>query len=432
MSNPVGNVYWKVGLRLLPFLFLLYVVNILDRVNLSFARLHMLSDLGLEGDEAERVYGLGFGIFYIGYLAFEVPSNLILHRVGARAWIGRIMVSWGLISAAMLFVRGPWSLYLLRFLLGVAEAGFFPGIILYLSYWFPGRLRGRAVAVFMMASPVAGAVGNPVSGAILQYLDGAGGLAGWQWLFLLEGVPAVALGVCTWLYLSDRPWLAHWLDPAEREWLATQLADEAKLREESHGLSRLSALAHPRVLLLIALYFTAAVASNGYGSYAPAILKAQFPGEGDFVIGLLAALPSAVAVAGMIAAGTHSDRTGERRRHVAGAALVGAAGWLIAVLAPHPWLVLLGLVLAHAGTMSMLPTFWALPTALLSGTAAAGGIALINSVANLGGFLGPNVIARFKAGTDSFGGGMSAMALTLLAGAVLALCVRHDPTLERG
>ena len=234
----------------------------------------------------------------------------------------------------MLFVRGPWSFYALRFLLGVAEAGFFPGIILYLSYWFPERLRGRAVALFMMASPVAGVLGNPLSGAILQYLGGAGGLAGWQWLFLLEGVPAVVLGVCTWLFLSDRPEQAAWLEPAEREWLAGELSREAKRREESHGLSRLSALADRRVWLLIALYFTAAVASNGFGSYAPKILKGQFPGEGAFKIGLLAALPNVAAVLGMVLAGTHSDRTGERRWHVAGAALFGAAGWATAGLAP--------------------------------------------------------------------------------------------------
>jgi ACS family tartrate transporter-like MFS transporter len=427
-----STVYRKVGLRLLPFLFLLYIVNILDRVNLSFARLHMLSDLGLTGDRAEEVYALGFGIFYVGYLAFEVPSNLILQRVGARVWIGRILVSWGLISAAMMFVREPWALYALRFLLGVAEAGFFPGIILYLSFWFPERLRGRAVALFMMASPLAGVLGNPLSGAILQYLDRLGGLAGWQWLFLLEGIPAVVLGGCTWLFLSDRPEQAHWLEPAERDWLAGELSREAKRREESHGLSRLSALGDRRVLLLIALYFTAAVASNGFGSYAPTILKGQFRDEGDFTIGLLTALPNAAAVVSMVLFGTHSDRTGERRRHVAAAALLGAAGWVTAALVRDPWLVLLGLTLAQMGIMSMLPTFWALPTALLSGTAAAGGIALINSVANLGGFLGPNLIARLKSGDGSFTDGMLAMAVTLAVGALLALCVRHDPKLERG
>jgi MFS transporter, ACS family, tartrate transporter len=435
MSDPSGtvangpwdrHVFWKVGLRLLPFLFLLYVVNILDRVNVSFARLHMLSDLGLEGGRGEEVYGLGFGVFYFGYLLFELPSNLILHRVGARAWISRIMVSWGVISAAMLSVQGPWTFYALRFLLGVAEAGFFPGIILYLSYWFPARQRGRAVAVFMMASPIAGALGNPLSGAILQYMNGAAGLAGWQWLFLVEGIPAVVLGVCTWFYLTDRPERAGWLSPEERDWLTAQLSHEAMQRKEHYGLSRLSALANLRVWFLIALYFTVAVASNGFGSYAPKIIEEQFPGQGDMRIGLLAAVPNVFAVVAMVLVGVHSDRTGERAWHVAGSALVGAIGWVVAALAPEPWLMLLGLVLAQMGIMSMLPTFWALPTSLLSGTAAAGGIALINSVANLGGFLGPNVIARFKSDTDSFTGGMLAMALSLTVGCLLALRVRRE------
>ncbi len=425
-----GHVFWKVGLRLLPFLFLLYVVNILDRVNLSFARLHMLSDLGLKGDEAEHVYGLGYGIFYVGYLLFEVPSNFVLHRVGARAWVSRIMVSWGLVSAATLLVRDRWSLYGLRFLLGFAEAGFFPGIILYLSYWFPDRLRARATAFFMLASAVAGLF-NPVSGAILQYCDGAGGLAGWQWLFLLEGVPAVVLGVCTWFYLDDGPARARWLTPPEREWLVARLGEEAKRREERHGLSRLRALAHPRVWLLIALYVTAAVASNGLGSYVPKIISDTYPEKKGFAVGLLAALPSAAAVVGMLLVGARSDRTGERRRHVAGAALVGAAGAVTAALAREPWLVVLGLVLAQAGTLSMLPTFWALPTALLSGTAAVGGIALINSVGNLGGFLGPNLIAWLHTPAHGFRGGLLAMAGALALGAALALAVRHEPTLER-
>jgi ACS family tartrate transporter-like MFS transporter len=436
MSDPdeslERSVLWTVSLRLLPFLFLLYVVNILDRVNLSFAKLQMLPDLGLEGAAAEAVYSLGFGIFYIGYLAFEVPSNLILHRVGARAWISRIMVSWGIISAAMLFVRGPWGLYALRFLLGLAEAGFFPGIILYLSYWFPARQRARAVALFMMASPIAGVLGNPLSGALLQYLNGVAGLAGWQWLFLVEGIPAVVLGGCAWFYLSDCPERAAWLTPAERGWLAARMSREAKVRAERHGLTRLSALAEPRVWLLIALYFTVAVGSNGFGSYAPTIINEQFPGRGAFAIGLLAAIPSAAAVVGMVLIGSHSDRTGERRWHVAASAFLAAAGWELAALSHGPWLVLLGLALAQLGMMSMLPTFWALPTSFLSGTAAAGGIALINSVANLGGFLGPNVIGRLKATGGTFTGGMLAMALTLTVGGVLALCVRHDPAVERG
>ncbi len=424
-------VLWKVGLRLLPFLFLLYVVNILDRVNVGFARLQMLPYLGLEGDDGERVYALGASIFYLGYIAFEVPSNLILRRVGARAWVGRIMVSWGLVSAAMLFVRGRWDFYLLRFGLGVAEAGFYPGIILYLSHWFPARQRARAVALFMLASPSAGAVGNTLSGAVMQYLDGLGGLAGWQWLFLVEGLPSVLLGCCVWLYLEDRPEQAGWLTPPERDWLTARLSREAKRREEHHGLNRLSALAHRRVWLLVALYFTVAVGSNAFGFYLPTILNARFAGQAPLTIGLLAAVPNLAAVAGMVVIGTHSDRTGERRRHVAFSALLAAAGWATAAAAADPWLALVGLALAQVGMMSMLPTFWALPTSFLSGAAAAGGIALINSVGNFGGFMGPNLLGQLKAAGGGFTAGMLVMAATMLLGTVLALAVRHDPALER-
>jgi ACS family tartrate transporter-like MFS transporter len=429
--TPERAVLWTVGMRLLPFLFLLYVVNILDRGNVAFARLSMWPKLGWEGDEGEAIFALGAGIFYLGYITFEVPSNLILHRLGARVWIGRIMVSWGAVSTAMLLVREPWHFYLLRFLLGVAEAGFFPGIILYLSHWFPAQQRARAVALFMLASPTAGALGNALSGAVVQYLDGAGGLAGWQWLFLVEGVPSVVLGCFVWFYLTDRPEQARWLTPAERDWLADRIGREAKRREEHHGLTRLSALADGRVLLLIALYFTVAVGSNAFGFYLPKIVQGRFPQEDPFMIGLLAAVPNLIAVAGMVVIGIHSDRTGERRRHVAFSALLAAAGWVLAAAAEGPWLALLGLTLAQVGMMSMLPTFWALPASFLSGTAAAAGIALINSVANIGGFLGPNVLGRLKTPGGSYAVGMFAIAAVMLAGAVLALCVRHDPNLER-
>lgn len=425
------SVLWKVGVRLLPFLFLLYVVNILDRVNVSFAKFGMLPDLGLTGPAGDRIFGRGFGMFYLGYLVFEVPSNLILHRVGARVWIGRIMVTWGAVSVAMMLVRGPWSFYALRLLLGVAEAGFFPGIILYLSYWFPARERARAVALFMTASPLAGVLGNPASGALLQYLDGVGGLAGWQWLFLAEGAPAVLLGVLVWFYLPDRPGQARWLTPAERDWLVARLDAEANRRAAHHGLTRLSALAHPRVWLLIALYFTVAVGSNAFGAFAPTIIQGHFPGAKPVELGLLAAVPNVAAVLGMVVIGAHSDYTGERRLHVAGSALLAAAGWTLSATASNPWVALEGLVLAQVGMMSMLPTFWALATSFLSGTAAAGGIALINSVANLGGYLGPNVLGEFKAATGGFTSAMVVVAHVLFAGALLALCVRHNPTAER-
>jgi ACS family tartrate transporter-like MFS transporter len=457
------EVLWKVALRLLPFLFLLYLVNILDRVNVGFARLQMLNDVGL----SKAVYGWGAGLFYFGYLTFEVPSNLILHRMGARRWISRIMVSWGIISAAMMLVQDKWSFYALRFLLGVAEAGFFPGIILYLSYWFRARERARAVAFFMTASPLAGVLGNTVSGWIMEYMSGQSGLAGWQWLFLLEGLPAVILGIVVWFYLTDRPKEAGWLAPQERDWLAGRILSEEQQRHHQHGLHRPQALAAPRVWLLIAIYFTVAVGSNAYGFYLPKIVDEQFTdrskfaqycviptgsfddpillsqrvtglvessgqtGQGKFMIGLLAALPNLAAVIGMVLIGIHSDRTGERRLHVALSAFLAAVGWGVTASARSPWLVLLGLALAQIGMMSMLPTFWALPTSFLSGTAAAGGIALINSVANIGGAVGPIVLGEFEQATGGLTGGMIAIALTLFGGGLLTLCVRHDPKLER-
>ena len=421
-------VFRKVALRIIPFLFVLYVVNILDRVNVGFARLSMLNDLGL----SEGVFSFGAGVFYVGYMLFEVPSNLILHRTGARRWISRIMISWGVVSACMLFVRGEWSFYLLRVLLGVAEAGFFPGIILYISYWFPARERARAVAFFMMGSPIAGVIGGPVSGALLQYTNGVGGLAGWQWLFLVEGLPAVALGVVTWYYLTDRPEQAHWLPAAERDWLSARMAREERDREKRHGLSRLRAMADPRVWLLISIYFTIAMGTNGIGFFLPKILEGHFADASKLQLGFVSTLPHLAAVVAMFFVGAHSDRTGERRRHVALPAFVAAAGWGLSAYTRSPWVAVVSLAVAQAGMMSMMGPFWSLSTSFLSGAGAAGGIALINTVANVGGVLSPNVMGQLKAYTGSFSGGELTMAATLVMGGFLALTVRHDPEKDRG
>jgi MFS transporter, ACS family, tartrate transporter len=412
----------KVAWRLLPFLFLLYVVNILDRINVGFARLQMLDDLHI----SEQAYGLGAGIFYIGYLIFEVPSNLILSRVGARRWIGRILISWGVITVAMMATRGPRSFYLLRILLGFAEAGFFPGIILYLTYWFPARERAKAVSLFMTGSPLTSVVGAPLSGGILQYLDHIGGLRGWQWLFLLEGIPAVVLGVIAMNYLTDRPERAHWLNEEERSWLSAQVSSEETFRQERHGLTLLQAAMDRRVWILTLLYFTVAGASNSLGFYLPKFIQIGFPNLAEFRIGLLVVIPSLCAVPCMVLNSMHSDRTGERRWHVAIPALVGATGWALAAWLKAPALYLFAFALAQMGIMSVLPTFWSLPTGFLSGAAAAGGIALINSIGNLGGFFGPNVIGQLQASTGSFSPGMLAVAGALAIGAVLALCVRVD------
>ncbi len=426
-----ATVFRKVSLRLLPFLFLLYVINLIDRTNIAFARLHMVDKQKLLDEGA---YALGAGVFYIGYLLFEVPSNLILMRVGARAWMARILVSWGLISSAMMFVTGPWSFAFLRVLLGVAEAGFFPGIIYYLGYWFPARIRARAVAQFMMGSLVASMVGNPLSGFILQYMDEVGGLWGWQWLFLLEGLPAVVLGFVTLAYLTDRPEQAHWLTPAQRSWLAEQIDNDRNNLSHTRSHSLAALLVDLRVWLLIAIYFTVAMGDNSYGFYIPSFLKSQFPDWLPFQIGLLVAVPSVLAMLGMVLVGRHSDRTGERRWHVACSAFAASSGWLLIALTASGslaipglesrWLFVVGVAVTLTGTKSMLPTFWTLPPLFLTGAAAAGGIALINSVANLGGLLGPLIIGHVKTTTGSFTNGYLIMAATLCLGGLLALAVR--------
>jgi D-galactonate transporter len=420
----------KVSRRLIPFLFLLYVVNILDRVNVGFARLQMLDEL----QKGEEVFAFGAGIFYLGYVVCEIPSNLILRRTGARRWIARIMISWGLVTCATMAVRGPWSFYLLRILLGVAEAGFFPGIILYLTYWFPDRDRARIVALFMAGSPVTGLVGNPLSGAILQGLNQVGGLSGWQWLFLLEGIPAVILGVIALYYLTDRPADARWLTTDERNRLMDEMRREEKHVEQHHGLSLRQAVMDRRVWLLICIYVTVAVGSNALGFYMPTLIESRFPGVDKFQIGLLAAIPYLCAVIAMVLNGAHSDRTGERRWHMAIPAFVAAWGLNLYALSESPALSLLGLALAQSGIMCVLPVFWSVPPSFLSGVAAAGGIALINSVGNVGGFFGPNFIGQPKELTGSFTPGVLATALALCVGALLALCVRvgqkTQPNLE--
>jgi ACS family tartrate transporter-like MFS transporter len=418
-----SRVMRQVTLRLLPFLFLLYVVNILDRTNVSFARLRMLSDVHL----SETAYGIGAGIFYLGYILFEVPSNLILHRVGARRWISRIMVTWGIISICTMFVGSPASFYTVRILLGIAEAGFFPGVILYLSYWFPARERANAVATFMTASPLAGVIGGLLSGVLLEFMDRRAGLAGWQWLFLVEGIPSVLLGVVTWFYLTDRPEQARWLRPEERAWLSKRLHGEEKRREALHRISRLRALADRRVYLFILLYFTIAMGTNGFGFYAPAILQSSFPRSSAAEIGQLYAIPSLLSVVAMVFVGKHSDRSGERRWHLAVPAFLAAAGWGLSSHASSPWVSLSALALAQVGMMSMMGPFWSLATSFLSGVAAVGGIALINTVANIGGYLSPDLMGRLKEATGNFAAGQLTLGITMVFGGIIALVIRRAP-----
>lgn len=379
-----------VAWRIVPFICLLYVLNILDRANVGFARLAMQDDLGL----SRATFDLGYGMFYVGYILFEVPSNLLMRRFGARRWIARIMITWGLVSAATMFARDVWTFYALRILLGIAEAGFFPGIILYLSDWFPDRQRARMTAFFMLAIGLSNVLGNPVSGWIMDHFDGRNGWHGWQWLFLLEGLPTSLVGIAVLFYLQDSPRDAKWLSDDQRQWLIEHLAQEDRQRRLLHGPDRWQAMLQPRVWLLIAIYFTVAVGSNAGGAYFPTLIKEQYQHASNFQIGLLTALPHLCAIVVMSLVGISSDRTGERRWHLAGSALLAAGGWSLVAWRPSPAIALVGLCLAQAGMMSMLPVFWTLPGAFLSGIAAAGGIALINSVANIGGFFGATILGQ--------------------------------------
>ena len=409
----------KVRRRLIPILFLVYIVAYLDRINVGFAALQMNQALGFSA----TVYGLGAGIFFLGYVLFEIPSNVILARVGARIWIARIMISWGLVSAATMFVRTAGGFYTLRFLLGAAEAGFFPGIIYYLTRWFPPRERAQTVAAFMTATLAAGIVGGPISGAILS-MHGASGLAGWQWLFLLEGIPAVVLGVAVLRVLPDGPADARWLTDAERAAIEAGLRDVAA-GDASHAHTLTAALTSGRLWLLSIVYFTIPVALYGTGFFLPQIVKAS-SGAGDFTVGVLTAVPYLVGAAGMIVVGRHSDRTGERRWHVAGSAIVGGAAFALAAAANGTAMSLALLSIAMLGIASMFGPFWSLATSFVSGVGAAAGIALVNSVGNVGGFVGPYVLGWLKDATGSYAAGLAAIGAVLACGGALVLCVRDE------
>ncbi len=408
----------RLTLRIVPFIMLLYFIAYLDRVNIGFAALTMNSDVGL----SQAAFGFGAGVFFIGYFLFEVPSNLILHRVGARVWIARIMLSWGVISAAMAFVQGPISFYVLRFLLGVAEAGFFPGIILYLSYWFPARHRAGITAMFMAAVPISIALGSPLSGALLG-LDGLMGMKGWQWMFLIEAAPAIVLSGVVLVYLTDRPEKAKWLEDDERAWLVDTMNSEQSATEQAHGsASVLKALTDLRVLALALVYFGTSAGLYTLGIWAPQII-AQF-GVSPLATGFINAIPPIFAVAAMIFWARRSDRTGERHWHVIVACLVAAAGLLLAANATGLVMVVAALVLVNVGVSSAKPPLWSMPTQFLSGAASAAGIAAINSIGNLGGFAGPTIIGWIKSTTGGYEGGLIAVGVSLLVSAALVLLLR--------
>ncbi|MGS0896985.1 MFS transporter [Burkholderia stagnalis] len=406
--------YRKVAWRLMPLLLFCYLVSYLDRVNVGFAKLQMAGDLGL----SDAAYGLGAGIFFFGYFIFEVPSNLILHRIGARIWIARIMVTWGAVSALTMFVKTPAAFYAMRFLLGAAEAGFFPGVILYLTYWYPAHRRGRMTTVFMTAVALSGVVGGPISGYILKAFDGLNGWHGWQWLYLLEGLPSILAGVLVYALLDDRIDQANWLSAEERELLARNVDAEEAVK--SH-LSLGAVLANPRVWLMCAIYFSFVIGLYGVGFWLPTLIHAT--GVADpLTIGLLSTVPYALAVIAMIAIARSSDRRGERRWHLAVPGAMGTIGLVLAVGWAHQTgLAIAALTLATMGILTAIPLFWSLPTAFLGGTAAAAGIAMINSIGNLAGFLGPYLMGLLKQATASNDAGLYMMAGCMALGGLLAL-----------
>lgn len=403
----------KVAWRLIPFLGLAYFFAFLDRVNVGFAALTMNEDIGLSA----AAYGFGAGIFFIGYVLFEVPSNVILARVGARIWIARIMISWGLLSASMALVEGPTSFFVMRFLLGVAEAGFFPGIIYFLTCWFPSAYRARILGAFLVAIPLSGVLGAPLSTRLIG-LEGFG-LAGWQWMFILEGLPAALLGLAVLRWLRDRPADAEWLEPREREWLTTELAREGRVAAHESGIRRV--LANPSVWLFGFAYFGIIVSLYGFNFWLPQMVKG-LGNLSNVEVGLVLMIPSALAGIAMVAWGLHSDRSGERRWHVALPAFL-AAGALAAsaVLQGSPFAAFLALIVAGVGTFCSLPAFWTIPAAMLAGPAAAAGIALVNSIGNVGGFVGPSLIGYLRDLTGSFAPAIWALAVAMAASGLIVL-----------
>ncbi|MDH7795343.1 MULTISPECIES: MFS transporter [unclassified Beijerinckia] len=412
-----------VSRRLIPFLILAYFLAYLDRVNLGFAALTMNDELKF----SPLVFSWGAGIFFIGYFLFEVPSNVILHKVGARRWIARIMVTWGIISALMALVGGPVSFYVLRFLLGVAEAGFFPGIILYLTYWYPAAYRARILAAFTIAVPLSTVIGAPISGYLLG-LDGIGGLHGWQWLFILEGVPSVLLGIVTWFYLTDRPAEATWLTAEQKQWLAARLKSEEVAKEASHRMTLGEALSSPKVLVLSLIYFGFVAALYGMQFWLPQIVKAF--GLSNLQTGFVTAIPYLFGSVAMILWGRHSDRTRERIWHVALPLFLTALALVAASSFTDPIVIMVALTVAAIGIFCTFALFWTLPTAFLSGASAAGGIALINSIGNLAGFGGPYLIGWVKDSTGNTATGLLILALMPFIAALLVVMLKHDSRAE--
>jgi sugar phosphate permease len=407
------KLYRKADVRLLPFLFLCYILAYLDRVNVGFAKLQMLKELSL----SDAAFATGAGIFFIGYFFFEVPSNVLLKKFGARMWIARIMITWGIVSSCMIFVKGESSFYAMRFLLGLAEAGFFPGVIFYLTLWYPSRLRATRTAWFVAAVAVSGVIGNPVSGWIMDTLSGALKLAGWQWLFLAEGLPSILIGFWVIFYLDSSIEEAEWLTNEEKKLLASNLVAEDQHKTQ-HKLK--DAFTSGTVWVLCAIYFTLMIGLYGIAFWLPTIVK-TFGIKGYFGVGLITAIPYGVAVIGMIFLSRHSDKTGERRRHYVANVTAGAAGLVLSGLyAAHPVLAIFFLSIGTLGVIGSMPLFWPLPSEFLAGTAAAAGIGVVNSVGNLGGYFGSNIPVWARPISSDPSAALYIIAAILMIGAFLA------------
>jgi len=406
--------------RLMPFLFLLYIVAYLDRINVSFAVLQMREQLHL----TDRVYGRAAGMFFAGYFFFQVPSNLVLQKVGVRRWISGLMLTWGLVSCLMIFIRGPVSFYTLRFLLGAAEAGFFPGMIVYLKEWFPAGARARAVAWFMTANPLAGVIGSPISGALLG-LHG-GGLAGWQWLFLMEGMPAIILGLGVSFVLSNSPREASWLTSQERTWLLRELQEESTAGAIGGKHSLVAVLTRGNVWILSLIYFGVSTCIYGVTLWLPSVIR-SLSGLSDLAIGLTAAVPYVATAIAMVLIGLHSDRSGERRWHTAIPAFLAVAALAIAAYSRAPFLVITGMSVGLIAAEGMVGPFWAMATSRVGGPSAAASIAVINSIANLGGYFGPYIIGFAHTANGGYRGGLLAIAAVLGISGFMALLTRAAP-----
>ena len=414
-----------VNRRLMPFLFLLYIFNFLDRSNVGFAALQMNRDLGF----SSAAFGLGAGIFFIGYSLFEVPSNLLLVRFGARKWIARIMITWGIIAVLMMFVRTTTQFYTLRFLLGVAEAGFFPAIMYYLSEWYPASMRASSGARFMIAIPLSGALGGPLSGWLLS-LGGQGGLAGWQWLFLIEGLPSVFLGFVVLRYLTERPEQATWLPEEQRAWLMARLENDRATSAAPHGLPPLRALAHPLIWLAALPELLVTTAGYAYLFWSPILVRDALK-LGALEIGMLGGVTAVLGAGALLIAGWSSDRTGDRVIHAAVCALIVALASVGAAIAPTAIGKIAAITVMQLAVLAFLAPFWAIPTMLLSGGSAAVGIALVNAIGNVGGFIGPNVIGFLRMRTGGDTGAFLVLAAMAFVASLICLSMLRVKALRR-